>query len=433
MDDSKHIALNNDEVRDIMQRMPHWTIRWGISILFAIIALLGLFAWVYRYPNLIRAEVVVSASQPPAMLKARATGKITQLLVHDNERVDSGQLLAAIENPAHTEQVLSLEHYLDDLAPFFHHFDPALWKIPDSKLVLGDVQAAFAEFTIQANNYLNFIQQPLFLDNIQAVKQQLHMQKVYYDRLWSQRILQENDLKLSVQTFRRDSILYRAGVLADADFELVSKDYIARQLEFEKIRSQLAFTQAGIYELEQAVAQWQLQYEEQQQTLRLAVLKARELLEHSIAQWKLDYLLISPFAGRVNFDRVWAMNQHVVAGSTVMTIVPDGEQELVGKAYINTRGAGKVKPGQRVNIKLNNYPYMEYGMLIGRVKQKSEVPVDDFYALEIELPDQLLTNYGRQLELQQELWGECEIITEDLRLLQRVIYPIKAVIEKNRR
>lgn len=433
MDNSKNIALNNDEVRDILQRMPHWTIRWGISILFGIIMLLLLFAWLYRYPTLIRSEVVVSASLPPAMLKARANGKITQLLVAGNERVESGQLLAVIENPANTNHVLALETYLAETASFFDYFDAKYWKPIDDRMVLGEVQQAYADFSLRMNNYFNFLDQPYYQLSIDAARERLHMQKVYYDRLWSQRKLQETDLQVSGKTYRRDSALHRSGVLADADFDAVSKEYIARQLEFEKIRSQLAVTQAGIHELEQELARLQLEYDEKLKELKLELLKTRELLMSSIATWKMAYLLISPFDGRVNLDRVWSVNQNVEAGTAVMTIVPEGVQKVIGKAYIPTKGAGKVKAGQRVNIKLNNYPYMEFGMLIGTVNHMAEVPVNDFYAVEIDLPQHLTTNYGKVLDMQQELRGECEIITEDLRLLQRIIYPVRAVIEKNRR
>jgi HlyD family secretion protein len=76
---------------------------------------------------------------------------------------------------------------------------------------------------------------------------------------------------------------------------------------------------------------------------------------------------------------------------------------------------------------------MEYGMVIGTVLRIAPVPVNNIYSVEIELPDKLITNYGNFLEMQQELQGTCEIITADLRLIQRIIYPIRAVFEKNRR
>jgi len=65
--------------------------------------------------------------------------------------------------------------------------------------------------------------------------------------------------------------------------------------------------------------------------------------------------------------------------------------------------------------------------------RKAPVPVNNLYSVEIGLPGKLVTNYGKTLEMQQELQGTCEIITADLRLIQRIIYPVKAVVEKNRR
>jgi HlyD family secretion protein len=203
-------------------------------------------------------------------------------------------------------------------------------------------------------------------------------------------------------------------------------------LKFEEIRTLLATTQSGIYELEQDLAELKINWFDDEKQLQLDVIEAFDLLQNSIDNWKLSCQLISPIEGVVSFNKVWAVNQNVTSGDVVMAIVPVRPEGILGKAYVPVRGAGKVKPGQRVNIKLSNYPYMEYGMLIGRVKSKAPVPVKDFYAVEIELPDELTTNYGRSLEMQQELRGG-EIITDDLRLIQRIVYPIKAALQRNRR
>ena len=433
MNQENNIELRNDEVRDILQKMPHWAIRWGISIIFGAMVLLLVFTWLYRYPNLIRSEVVVSAIHPPAALKARATGKITNLLVAEAATVKAGELLAVIENPAKSDHVLQLEAYLKQLEPFMNSFDHASFKQLDDVLELGDVQTYYADFNQKLNNYLNFIDQKLHAENIRSAEKQLNMQKIYYDRLWSQRKLMEAELQLAHKSFQRDSQLYHSGVISDSDYDQISKELIGQQLQFEKIRTQLATTQSGIYEMEQHLATLKIQLDENEKQLQLEVVKAFNLLKNSIDNWKLTYQLVSPINGRVSLDRVWSVNQNVETGTTVMTIVPDDTLQIIGKAYVPTKGAGKVKIGQRVNIKLNNYPYMEYGMLIGKVQSIAPIPVNNFYAVEIELPQNLTTNYGTRLEMQQELWGNCEIITEDLRLLQRVIYPVKAVIEKNRR
>jgi HlyD family secretion protein len=47
------------------------------------------------------------------------------------------------------------------------------------------------------------------------------------------------------------------------------------------------------------------------------------------------------------------------------------------------------------------------------------------------MPDMLISNYGKQLKFSQEMTGTAEIITDDVRLLERFLNPIKSVWRKN--
>lgn len=49
------------------------------------------------------------------------------------------------------------------------------------------------------------------------------------------------------------------------------------------------------------------------------------------------------------------------------------------------------------------------------------------YVVDIALPDGLTTNYGRTLPLTREMKGSAEIITDDLRLLERLIMPLRKI------
>jgi HlyD family secretion protein len=88
-----------------------------------------------------------------------------------------------------------------------------------------------------------------------------------------------------------------------------------------------------------------------------------------------------------------------------------------------------------VNVKFDNFPYMEFGMVRVQIKNISLVPVvvensQRAYMLEVTFPNQLKTNYGKELTFSQEMTGTAEIITEDLRLLNKFLNPIKAIIKK---
>lgn len=114
----------------------------------------------------------------------------------------------------------------------------------------------------------------------------------------------------------------------------------------------------------------------------------------------------------------------VTAPVVVSALDSKNPSSLTGSVKLKMNYAGKVKVGQRVNLKFVSYPYLEYGTVKGVVSKVSTVPTSDFYELEVYLPDQLVSTYGRKFEFQQELKGTAEIITEERRLLDRILHSV---------
>ncbi|MGY0426726.1 MAG: HlyD family secretion protein [Polaribacter sp.] len=92
---------------------------------------------------------------------------------------------------------------------------------------------------------------------------------------------------------------------------------------------------------------------------------------------------------------------------------------------------GKVKIDQTVNIKLQNYPDYEFGVLKGKVNHSSEISnKDGFYTIDVSLPDKLITSYNKEIVSKQEMRGTAEIVTEDLRLMQRFFYQFNKILKR---
>ncbi|MCV9927497.1 HlyD family secretion protein, partial [Flavobacterium sp. LS1R49] len=51
--------------------------------------------------------------------------------------------------------------------------------------------------------------------------------------------------------------------------------------------------------------------------------------------------------------------------------------------------------------------------------------------LDISLPKGLETSYDKKIPFQQEMKGSAEIVTEDLRLLERILYQFKSLFRQN--
>lgn len=81
-------------------------------------------------------------------------------------------------------------------------------------------------------------------------------------------------------------------------------------------------------------------------------------------------------------------------------------------------------------IRFANYPDQEFGIVNGRVSVISLVPAEDNYMVEITLPDGLVTNYGKTLPVSHEMKASAEIVTEELRLIERFFQPLKKILKE---
>jgi hypothetical protein len=82
---TENIELRSAEFQEIVGQSPHWLIRSGLSLVLGIIVLLLSGSYFFRYPGLIRSEVLVVTRFQPALITSPASGMIDSLLVPDHK------------------------------------------------------------------------------------------------------------------------------------------------------------------------------------------------------------------------------------------------------------------------------------------------------------------------------------------------------------
>jgi HlyD family secretion protein len=311
------------------------------------------------------------------------------------------------------------------------HIGLTIYIKDDLRLNLGELQQAYSSFSSLKKGYQSFKDLDYYQMKIKSVKQQKIDYNLYYNRLWKQRNIQEQELALAQTQFDRDQSLFENGVHSKSDYEKAEKTYLQQKLSFESSRTTLANTQMQINQLDQQVLDIKLQESQELNKHKISLQEALENLKSQLKKWEQTYLIQSPISGKITFTKIWSTNQNVQVGELVATVIPDKATNIIGKVAIPSTGVGKVKLGQTVNIKFDNFPYMEFGLLRGTVKSISLVPtITDkgaIYTAEIEIPDTLISNYGKELKFSQEMTGSAEIITDDIRLLQRFLNPLKFI------
>jgi multidrug resistance efflux pump len=424
--------IHSEEVQEIMGNIPGWVIRWGLTLIFAIFAMIVAGSYFFSFKEIVTAPLMITTFNTPAILEARASGKIDHLLVENEQAVQIDQVVAVIENTARYQDVLLLQNELEEYE-FIDQWDVIVTKRKyDTGYLLGELQNQFISFKKNWKQFSHYLVQNHLPRKLQLLELQINKQKEIYEKQLVQLDLQREDLKLSRKSFQRDSILYKMGTYAItlAEYERSLQSYIQKEASFLSSEGSVKNAEASILRLQENKVELQLQFERELNQYRLTMDESYQMLRSALEQWKERYVIASPIEGKISFTSFWNENQVIKAGDRLATVVPKNETQIIAKAIIPTISLGKVEKGQSVNIKLAGFPYMEYGMLRGLVKAISLVPEKEGYVAEISLTSGMTTSYSEQLKFIQEMEGTAEIITEEIRFIYRFINPLRALMDK---
>jgi multidrug resistance efflux pump len=429
MKDRKPEILYSDPVKEIMGNPPGKILRWGTTVMFLVLVLFILFAWLIRYPDIIPAQVEITTLSPPVTLVTKITGLIKYLYVKEKEKVTAGQLLAVMETTASMDEIKLLKQTIDTIKK------PELLPsqlIPDfSKL--GELQGFYASFLKNLSDLNDYNENDFYGSKIKSLTDEINGIQEYIGRLIVKEKLYSENQKLEAKKYNRDSSLFAGKVIPESELESSYQSLIRFNIELQQVRLDHSAKAIEMAEKRQLLQDYRIKRLEERKKL-ISVLEESFLnLKAQVNIWENSYLLISPVDGIVTFTKFWSANQSVVKDEAVINVVPFETGNFLGRINLKMQRSGKVKPGQLVNIKLSGYPYLEYGMVRGVVKSKSLVPSGDAYIIEIELPGGLTTLYGINLDFTQNMQGIAEIITEDIRLLQKIVNPFRYLVSKNKR
>jgi len=199
-----------------------------------------------------------------------------------------------------------------------------------------------------------------------------------------------NSMRLQTEILRRLTPLQQQGAIQEVQV-------LEQQFRVQNLRTQIEQAISRIGELTA-----EHQKERQDNLTSLAELQ-KQLLE---GKQLLNYQLIrAPIEGRI-FDLKPNSPGYVVSeGELVFKVVPSSKLEA--KVLLTNRDIGFAKVGQEAEVRVDAYPYTEFGSIPGKVKSISrdslpadeKIPVPRFPAV-ITLDKQKLERSGRSYQLQ---------------------------------
>ena len=416
--------LRSEEVQEILTRVPNWMIRWGTVLIFGIIMMLFFVSWLIKFPDVISTQIIITTNIPPEKLVAKVSGKIESILVNDKSNVKENAPLAVIENSANFSDVSKLKAITDsidiDKNPF--PFD----KFKNTQF--GEIESAFAIFQKESiADDLNKNLKP-FQVNGSAQGYEAIQIRERLSLLESQKSINQNELVLQKTDLDRNQSLFQKGIIAAQELEKHKLNYLQVERNYKSLLSTISSLKSSLIELNRNSKTNSINENKENINLERNVIQSFYQLKKAIKDWELNYVLRSSMAGKVSFMQIWSENQLVTAGENVFSIVPTTKTGYIGKLKAVALNSGKIKLGQNVNIRLANFPDREFGILKGKIKNISLTPDKDGNLLiDVSLSNGLKTSYKKQITFQQEMSGSAEIITDDLRLIERLLYQFRSI------
>lgn len=428
------LKIYSEEVRDVLSDPPKTILKWGNSILLGFITLLFFLSWYIKYPDIVVAPVVITTNIPPEKILAKTSGKIEAILINDKVIIKENTPLAIIQNSADYKEVLNLSKDINvinsqDESTLNTNFNKIIDRYKLSNL--GDIRQAFSLF--EKDCIAHDLNQELQPFQVQAKAQNSESKQIStrLSILQQQKSLNESELQLQKNDVNRYEILFNKGIISAQDFDNKKLGYLQAEKNYRNLLNTISQLKSALIENTRSSKSNKISGTKENVTLENSQIQSFYQLKKAIKDWELMYVLKSSEAGKVSFLQIWTANQSISVGEPVFAVIPSLEKGYIGKLKAPAMNSGKIKIGQLVNIRLANFPDTQYGMLQGVIQNISLTPDKEGNLLiDVILPKKLETSYHKKIVFQQEMSGSAEIITEDLRLIERLLYQFRNIFKR---
>jgi len=423
MEEINELDIRDEFFTQIHEMKPKWWMRWAILIVFLILMIIISLGIIVKYPDVIVSEFKLTTNSPSITLPFMGNAQVEKIFIKNGDKVKPGTNILVVNNNSNYKDIFYLEEQLntfsfqrDSILAFFKRHIGSNLELAD------DLENSWTLFSTELLEYYKIEELESYQLQISSLSNELTKQlelKKHYEDL---QVTDDKHIGLLDQKIRTDSILYAKGVTSKMEYNAHQRDYLNRKESLHHNELELERLNLQILKLQSSIKIYTNGEKEKLTERQLGIRKSFNKLKASIKSWKFQYLLTSPIEGKVVFLQELKKNSFFKGNAVV--IVPEGKN-FYAQLRIPLVGAGKMEEGQRVILKLNDYPYKEYGTLEGALTKFSVVSEGEYYLGSVrEIKNNLKLTKNKNILLKENISGIAEIVTKDRSVIGRVFEKI---------
>jgi HlyD family secretion protein len=387
--------------------------------------------WFIQYPDVVTTKAKLTSLNAPKAVVARSEGQLIKLFAKEDDKVQKGQVIGFMESTGNPETVMYLSKVINSLQTALNngrpesvnnYYSSALIK---SQSELGELQQPYQIFIQSFILFRSYLSSGFYLRKKTMLMKDMGTLQRLNVNLKQQKNLQEQDVNLAQQTFSANQKLLNDSVISAFDYRNESSKLIGKQMSLPQITSSIISNEGAQNDKRKEIMELENQIAQQKSIF----IQSLNTFISQVDEWKKKYLLTSPVEGRIAFSGFIEEHQQLHANQIICLVDP-GNSQYYAELYIPQFNLGKVKIGQEVLLKFPSYPNEEYGNVTGRIAFISTIPTDSGYLAKVTLLNGLNTSYHKQIQYRDGLLAQGEIITSNMRLLERFYYNLIKQIRK---
>ncbi|MGJ4929502.1 hypothetical protein ACQR1I_23650 [Bradyrhizobium sp. HKCCYLS2038] len=411
--------LRSEVYREIISAPPPLLVRAGAVVTAIALATVLIVASLVPYPSVVGGRAHVVSAEMPVTLLSRGSGKLALLKVKDGDEVERDQILTVLDDGSDVRQLLQLAQWLASL-PADLSQSAALPTLPAvTPARLGSAAAPLLAVVQALGNLKTFRASTETSDQVAQLRQVV----ATYRQLVGQFADKENAAEASLKADQRmqagRETLIAKGLAAPAYLDRFEQGKQSQRDRVAEARIATARHLATIASTEREISALLSAHRDRDTEMVGRLSSALRDLRGVMQEWDRINVIRAPQAGRVRLFGLWSEAQNIRSGDT-FAIVEPVHSTPSAFAFIPEAGFGKVRLGQKVVIRLDAYPRLEFGQLEARVAAISAVAIDGKYRVLLDLPNGLTLSSGKTVQFAQNMDGDARIEVNNLRLIQQV-------------
>jgi HlyD family secretion protein len=420
--------LRSEAFSEVISAPPPFLVRSGLIITAIALLTLVAVASIVPYPSIVGGRAQIVSSQLPVTLLSRGNGKLALLAVKEGDLVKRDDLLAVIDDGSDVRQMLQLQRWLSNVPANLTEGEALQALPPVAPRKLGAAAAPLIAMTQALTNLQAYRASTETTDQVAQLRQVVATYRQLVEQFRDKESAADASLKAEQRMQTGRETLVAKGFATNAYLDKFEAGHQSQRDRVAEARIASARNLAQIASTEREISAILAAHRDRDAELVARLSGALRDLRGAVQEWEHVNVIRAPQAGRARLFGLWSESQNIKSGDTFAIVEPVASAPTAF-AFVPAAGFGKVRLGQRVTIRLDAYPRVEFGLLEARVAAISAVAIDGKYRVLLDLPNGLLLSSGRSVQFAQNMDGDARIEVNGLRLIQQMFAQLLAMTE----